>query len=160
METVGRKAGFLLDRMRRRPRPRNRQTRKSLCQAGHEEGVLDLGANGSGSIDNEVGHVRVGANSTATRGYDEPRHRHRVTPISARSARRAAPCSPSSAIRHDRDGGITSCGVQLRRGSHLPKTAACRSRNDRQASGKLVPTSAENRDCLRWRDVNHAVVAF
>ena len=93
METVGRQAGFLLDRIRRRPRPRNRQTRKSLCQAGHEEGVLDLGANGSGSIDNEVSHVTGGASSTATRGYDEPRHLHRVATIGARSALRAAPCS-------------------------------------------------------------------
>ena len=44
METVGHKAGFLLDRIRRRPRPRNRQTRKSLCQRRIEEGVLDLRA--------------------------------------------------------------------------------------------------------------------
>ena len=71
-ETVGREAGFLLDRIRRRPRPRNRQTRKSLGQAGHEEGVLDLRANGSGSIDKEVDHVMIGARSTATRGIARP----------------------------------------------------------------------------------------
>ena len=93
VETVGRKAGFLLDRMRRRPRPRNRQTRKSLCPARIEGNEMDLRANGSGRIDNEVGQVTGGASSTATRGYDEPRHLHRVDPIGARSARRAAPCS-------------------------------------------------------------------
>ena len=80
VETVGRQAGFLLDRIRRRPRPRNRQTRKSLCQAGHGEGVLDLRANGSGRFDNEVGHVTGCASSTATRGFGRPRHRHRVAP--------------------------------------------------------------------------------
>ncbi len=37
VETVGRKAGFLLDRIRRRPRPRNRQTRKSSCQSRTRE---------------------------------------------------------------------------------------------------------------------------
>ena len=72
VETVGHEAGFLLDRIRRRPRPRNRQTRKSLCQPRIEESVLDLGANGSGRIDNEVGHVTAGASSTATRGIARP----------------------------------------------------------------------------------------
>src|SRR3546814_20167107 len=37
-------SGFLLDRIRRRLRPRNRQTRKSLCQPRIEESALDLRA--------------------------------------------------------------------------------------------------------------------
>ena len=96
METVGRQAGFLLDRMRRRPRPRNRQTRKSLCQAGHEEGVLDLGANGSGSIDNEVWacHRRCQLNR-------HTRLRRTAPPVPRRPDWRAI-CTPGCALLNHR----------------------------------------------------------
>ena len=47
------------------------------------------------------------------------------------------PVQPSPAIRHDRDGGLTNGGVRLRRRIHPTKTAAGRSGNERQSSGKL-----------------------
>ena len=46
------------------------------------------------------------------------------------------PAQPSPAIRHDRDRSLTSGRVRLRRGFHPTKTAAWRSRNERQSSGK------------------------
>ena len=146
METVGRLArlgghleasGFLLDRIRRRARPRNRQARKSLCQAGHEESVLDIRATGSGYFDNEIGHVTAGASSTAMRGIARPSSQEQCHYQEARViCRRAATltpiaCDPPTTGRTAPSTAAISSGWIA-----LAKTAPGRSQNDQQSSGK------------------------
>ena len=74
--------------MRRRPRPRNRQTRKSLCQPRIEEGVLDFRAIGFRRNDNEVAmSPAVPAQPPHAASLGQA-HRNSVTP------RKRAICAP------------------------------------------------------------------
>ena len=127
----------MLDRIRRRLRPRNRQTRKSLCQPRIEEAcwifarmVWPLRQRGRG-LSQAMPAQPIHAVST-DRATDT------ASPRLARDLRAGLrPVQPSPAIRQDRDGGITSRGDQFQSGFHPTKTAAWRSRNERQSSGKL-----------------------
>ena len=138
METVGRWAGFLLDRIRRRLRPRNRQTRKSLCQPRIEESVLDLRAN-------------VLAVSTTRSAVSQPvpaQPPHATSPGQSREQchfpEARAICTPGCDLHSHRQRSATTgaaaqsataIGSSLR--AQPTKAAAWRSQNDRQSSGKL-----------------------
>lgn len=87
-------SGFLLDRIRRRARPRNRQTRKSFCQSRTND-LPTLRAIGYGRIDTEVRDVTAGARSTATHGTIRPRSPEQSRHPPARTARSGATFNPS-----------------------------------------------------------------
>ena len=61
--------------------------------------MLDLRANGLAASTTRSGFVAGGASSTATRGYDEPRHLHRVARFTRDLHARLRPAQPSPAIR-------------------------------------------------------------
>src|SRR3546814_7140218 len=134
-------SGFLLDRIRRRLRPRNRQTRKSLCQPRIEESVLDLRA-------------KVLAVSTTRSAVSQPvpaQPPHATSPGQSREQSREqchfpearAICTPGCDLRSHRPRSATTgvaaqSATAIRSGMMTPpnKTETWRAQNDSPSTGE------------------------
>ena len=140
-ETVGHQPGFLLDRIRRRARPRTGKQGNRSANAGRARGMQNLCATGSGRIDNEVSEVRADCRSAAPHGVASPR-----SPEQSRFPQSRSICvkghdlQPVTAIRRNNGGGISTmafsrpCGVGWQR-----------RRNDDQSGTDSPAASCANR---------------
>ena len=100
METVGHKAGFLLDRIRRRGRPRNRQQGNRSANPGPKK-PAGSSREWSGRFDNEVGLCR--------RRCQLNRHTRlrRTAPPAPRRPDQRAICTPGCALHSHRQRSAT-----------------------------------------------------